>query len=243
MVGASKQRLQARNKAASRQTNKLTAFKKAQGLKSTNKQPSRSNEGYNTQPFRNTVGKKQSTKKKQASQPVDLESDTSIESSDDEEQIKRLERVSYDDDKELSDNESYNNEDEEDKVLYEAQVPKYQQIKHLIDHPVAQTFMKTASLAGYANNEAEEKKTIDAIIKVKFWSKIKFLTNDSVLYCTGKDSLMEQVASALSSNNHKVDIETWWIRNRDAVRNTITKKRNNTTNLLKHIFLGKFIAS
>ncbi len=68
--------------------------------------------------------------------------------------------------------------------------------------------MKTASLAGYANNEAEEKKSINAIIKkVKSWSKITFLTNDSAFYCARKDSLMEQVASVLSSKNNNVDIE------------------------------------
>ena len=106
MAGALQRQLQARNKAFSRQKNKLSAFRKTQSLKSANKQLSQGSVCFNTQPVCNTVGKKQSTKKKQASQPVELLSDTSSESSDDKEQMKQSEHVLYDDDKELSDNES-----------------------------------------------------------------------------------------------------------------------------------------
>ncbi len=108
-------------------------------------------------------------------------------------------------------NNNYNN----DEALTDDDEPKHHNNPNInsigiMDHPVMNSFMKTASISGYAINPAEETKTIaDAIVKVKFGSKIKFMTNDSLIYATGEGSLMNQVEEALKNdkNNNNMDIQ------------------------------------
>ena len=108
-------------------------------------------------------------------------------------------------------------------------------MKHLISHPVTQTFMKAASLAGYANNTAADnkQKTIDSIVKVKFWKNnnhekfevewMQHLKADLKQLCAGKNQQNYPVNEAFvemgNTNANKNIMEDTVERSMNMLRN------------------------
>ena len=79
---------------------------------------------------------------------------------------------------------------------------------------------------------------VQLIVKLELWPKVKFVTDDQLLFTDDERSIC--IAVCNSCNVAEQDREWFWRKNRkEVVKKTLARKRTDVTNALKEEFMGK----
>jgi hypothetical protein len=78
---------------------------------------------------------------------------------------------------------------------------------------------------------------VQLIVKLELWPKVKFVTDDQLLFTDDERSIC--IAVCNSCNVAEQDREWFWRKNQKEVKKTLARKRTDVTNALKEEFMGK----